>query len=266
MKRLAAALLLVALGIGGASAASDPTAEHKRVYAEVNDNLAGMEKQAFELDMPGAPVPAEVTAWSDDGDVRKLRVVYPGDHGDTTDEFYFEANDAGGQLLFVYESVVTQAIDGSNASTSENRYYFDGGRLFLWLDGDRRKVTPGSDAFVRAEQDLIETSDAALAELSGKGGSSGQGAAPVAGDAQQLTGVFTGLEVGDYTYLKLDAGGEERSFMILDTDDAIEALLADPSAYEGRKLTITWQTSEQDIPEAGGKIEVDQLLSVSLPN
>jgi len=262
MTRLAAAFLVALFSLAGAAfAASDPTAEHKRVYQEVNDNLAGMEQKAFQLDMPDDPVPAEVTAWSDDGDVRKLRIVYPGDHGDTTDEFYFEGNDAGGQLLFVYERIETQAVDGSNASSRENRYYFRDGKLFRWLDGDRQQVSPKSEDFARTEQDLLDISDAALAEA-GDGGRQ----SITATDAQESIGTFTGIEQGDYTYLKLQVDGEERSFMILDTDDAIEKLLDNPDAYIGKQIAVSWQTSEEDIPEAGGKTEVDKVLTVTLPN
>jgi len=263
MTRLAAAFLVALLSLAGAAfAASDPTAEHKRVYQEVNDNLAGMEQKAFQLDMPDDPVPAEVTAWSDDGDVRKLRIVYPGDHGDTTDEFYFEGNDAGGQLLFVYERIETQAVDGSNASSRENRYYFRDGKLFRWLDGDRQQVSPKSEDFARAEQDLLDISEAALAEADGANG----GKHPVATDAQQATGTFAGIEQGDYAYLKLNVNGEERSFMILDTDAAIDKLVNDPDAYMGKEITVSWQSSEEDIPEAGGKTEVDKVLTVTLPD
>lgn len=265
MSRLAAAFVFAALMLGGAAAASDPTAEHKRVYAEVNDNLAGMEKHHFEMELPGAPVPADVTAWNDDGVVRKLSIVYPGDHGDTVEDYYYEGAEGAGELVFVYQRIDTAAIDGSNASSRENRYYFRDSHLFLWLDNDHRKVSPSSDEFARTEQDLLAASDAAMGGAmppEPTGGPTPSGSA----NAEELTGVFTGLEEGDYTYLKLKVGGEERSFMILDTDDSIEALIADPGAYEGKKISITWQTTEQDIPEAGGKTEVDQLLSVSLPN
>lgn len=265
MKRLAAALLVVALGIGGAAAAPDPTAEHKRVYAEVNDNLAGMEKHRFEMELPGAPVPVDVTSWSDDGVVRKLSIVYPGDHGDTVEDYYYEGAEGAGELLFVYQRIDTAAADGSNASSRENRFYFRDSHLFLWLDNDHRKVSPSSDEFARAEQELFAASDAAIGGALPPEPTNGGVTPSGPADGEELSGTFTGLEEGDYVYLKLDVGGEERSFMILDTDAAIDQLLADPDAYVGKDITIVWQATEQDIPEAGGKIEVDKLLTVKLP-
>lgn len=269
MTRLAAALLVLVLGAASASAATDPTAEAKRVYAEVNDNLAGFERVSVELELPDAPAPAEVTGWNDDGDVRKIEIVYPGDHGATTEDYYYAAADDGGALTFVFQRIETAAADGSRSTTRENRYYFRDGQLFRWLDDKRKPVSPKSDEFSRAEQDLLDAADAALAALTPPEPTDGLTAPDQSADgpanAEELSGTFTGIEEGDYFHLNLKVGGEERSFFILDTDAAIDKLLADPDAYVGKKITIVWQKAVEDIPEAGGKMEIEKLLTVKLP-
>lgn len=264
MKRLAAALFVLALGIGGATAASDSTAEQKRVYAEVNDNLGGMQKLRAEVELPGAPVAAGVTTWSDDGVVRKISIIYPGDHGDTVEDYYYGGSEDGGELMFVFQRIETRAIDGSHASARENRYYFRDGHLFLWLDDKRHQVSPSSDAFSRAEEDLTAASDAVLDTVVAPEPTSGS-TPTVPDDAEELTGTFDGIEQGDYAYLKLEVDGEERSFIILETDAAIDKLIDDPDSYMGEEITVVWQAGEEDLPEAGGKVEVEKLLTVRLP-
>lgn len=41
-------------------------------------------------------------------------------------------------------------------------------------------------------------------------------------------------------------------------DKVIEA----PESHVGKKCRITWKTSKENIPEAGGKIDIEQILSV----
>jgi len=80
---------------------------------------------------------------------------------------------------------------------------------------------------------------------------------------QTAEGVFTGIEQGDYAHFKLrESDGTERSFFILQTDSAIERLLADPQEYEGRACRVRWERRSENIPEAGGPMEIDVLLGV----
>lgn len=80
---------------------------------------------------------------------------------------------------------------------------------------------------------------------------------------QLAEGVFTGIEQGDYAHFKLrESDGTERSFFILQTDAAIERVLADPQEYEGRNCRVRWERRSENIPEAGGPMEIDVLLGV----
>lgn len=250
---LLGAVLLIPLLLGApGSRAADPTAEHRAVYAEVNDSLGSMQKATFALDLADAPVPAEGTVWLQTGQVRKIRLVFPGDHGDSLQEYYYRP---GADLLFVYEAVTTQSISGGSATLQENRYYFQDGRMFRWVAPDRQPVAVKSADFREREQDLLNLSSLALDATDSAG---------TAAPARETTGIFTGIESGDYSYLLLKTGSGEESYMILQTDDALDRLLADPDRYIGKRITVLWQTAREDIPEAGGRVEVTKALSVRL--
>ncbi|AVM75091.1 hypothetical protein [Magnetospirillum gryphiswaldense] len=244
-----------------AGAAPDPTAEHKRVYAQINDDLGRMTKKTFELDFPGAPVPPQATVWMENGLPRKVQVIYPDDHGSTGEAYYLKPVGDGVQVLFVYAGVTTQAVDGGNSTLREHRYYFRDGQMFRWLDENKTSVPQNTDEFKAKEQELLDTLSTVLESLSPPK----SGGKPAGGPIKETTGTFAGFEEGDYTYLHLRAGGEEHSFMILRTDDALERLLNAPERYMGKKITVTWQNTMETIPEAGGRIEVTKVLSVTLP-
>lgn len=256
---LVVASLLIPVTDAGAS--SDPTAEHKRVYAQINDGLGRMTKQTFELDFPGAPVPPQATVWAENGLPRKVQVLYPGDHGSADEAYYLKPVGDGVQLLFVYASVTTQAVDGGNSTLREHRHYFRDGRMFRWLDESKTPVPQDSGEFKAKEQELLDTLSTAL-EFRPLPNS---GDKPAASPIKETAGTFVGFEEGDYTYLHLRVGGEEHSFMVLQTDDALERLLNAPERYRGKKITVTWQSTMENIPEAGGRIEVTKVLSVTLP-
>lgn len=253
---VAAALLIPALDAG---AAPDPTAEHRRVHTEINDSLGEMTRQAFSVDFPGAPVPAEAIVWTENGLPRKVQVTYPGDHGRTGEAYYLKPVGNGVQLLFVYAAVTTQAVDGSNSTLREYRYYFRDGEMFRWLDENKQPVPQNSDEFKAKESELLDTLSTVLESRPDSGG------AQAGNRVEETTGTFAGIEQGDYSYLQLKVGGEEQSFMILATDDAIERLLDAPNKYMGKRITVVWQTAMENIPEAGGRIEVTKVLSVKLP-
>jgi len=89
-----------------------------------------------------------------------------------------------------------------------------------------------------------------------------KGAAP-AKKAKTLEGTFVGIEQGDYFHWNMKtADGEERSFFILKPDESVNKMVDKPEAFVGKKCRITWKTSTENIPEAGGKMEVEQILSV----
>ena len=84
-----------------------------------------------------------------------------------------------------------------------------------------------------------------------------------AAKAKTLEGTFLRIDEGDYFHWVMKtADGGERSFFILKPDATVDKVVEEPAAYLGRRCRITWKASQEDIPEAGGKIDVEQVLSV----
>jgi len=80
---------------------------------------------------------------------------------------------------------------------------------------------------------------------------------------QVTEGRFKGIEEGDYFHWNmLNSAGEELSFFILKPDASVDKVLENPQSYVGKKCRVTWKKSTEDIPEAGGKIEIETILSV----
>gem|GEM_PF-7036749 len=76
-------------------------------------------------------------------------------------------------------------------------------------------------------------------------------------------GVFTGIDQGDYAHWKMrTADGKEVSYFILRPDASVEKVIANPKKFAGKKCRVTWKKSVENIPEGGGKMEIEQILSV----
>lgn len=75
-------------------------------------------------------------------------------------------------------------------------------------------------------------------------------------------GTFTGIEQGDYAHWKMRTKSGEVSFYILKPDASVEKVLAKPKPFVGRKCRITYKKTTENIPEAGGKMEIQQIVSV----
>lgn len=109
---------------------------------------------------------------------------------------------------------------------------------------------------------VVVTSLATVQANSGPEVVADKGAA-AAKKAKTLEGTFLGIEQGDYFHWKMKtADGEERSFFILKPDESVDKMVDKPEGFVGKKCRITWKTSTENIPEAGGKMEVEQILSV----
>jgi hypothetical protein len=81
-------------------------------------------------------------------------------------------------------------------------------------------------------------------------------------DLQILRGKFVGIEQGDYVHLNIkNEKGEVQSFFITN-DPSFQQLLDNPEKFTGRKVEVRWHTVERDIPEAGGKITIDEATSI----
>lgn len=250
---LALPLLLVAPAGHGAD---DATAHHKKVYAEVNRDLATYQVAKSTFEIAGAPSETLVTTWRENGTLRRMDIRYPDDHGDAVQQFYYDSVGP----VFVFETVTTAAIDGSRSSRREDRYYFENGRLIRWLDGEKRSVPPTTRDFAEKEAELLRASRSFSSKMAADTKSPDSKAPP-----NSITGRFDGVEEGDYTHLLLNSGGQVRSFFVLRTDETIERLLKHRNRYIGKTIRVYWKTSVEDIPEAGGKTRVDSVVSVQLP-
>jgi outer membrane lipoprotein-sorting protein len=83
---------------------------------------------------------------------------------------------------------------------------------------------------------------------------------------QQISiGTFVGVEQGDYFYFKMKTdSGEEKSLMVLQGDDTFDAMFENPDSYKGKKVKVTWVATKQDIPEAGGVIDIDKYIKAEI--
>lgn len=88
-------------------------------------------------------------------------------------------------------------------------------------------------------------------------------ALPVAAEPEVFPCVFLGIETGDYFHLVVeDTEGIDRRFFVFRDDPSLRPFLENPEAHLGQEIEVLWQTSERDIPEAGGKMTVDEALSI----
>lgn len=81
--------------------------------------------------------------------------------------------------------------------------------------------------------------------------------------ASTIEGVFLGIEWGDYAHWTMSLGQKkEVSYFILQPDATVEKVLENPEGFIGRKCRVVWKKTTEDLPEAGGQVEVEQMVSV----
>ena len=78
-----------------------------------------------------------------------------------------------------------------------------------------------------------------------------------------LVGTYTSTEQGDYMHANITGeDGKDYSFFFapdLDparSDEMVEGL------WDGKKITCTWRTANRDIPESGGMMELEEIVSI----
>ncbi|MCC5946649.1 MAG: hypothetical protein JJT94_17085 [Bernardetiaceae bacterium] len=82
---------------------------------------------------------------------------------------------------------------------------------------------------------------------------------------QKIAGTFVEIEQGDYFYFVInDEAGERQSFMIFQGDETFDTIDENPSAYVGKKMAVYYEITTQEIPEAGGEIEIQKYLRAEL--
>ena len=192
--------------------------------------------------LPGEEGVISLTGWLKDGKPSKITAT-PGLSGAGSDEFYLE----DGQPVFVFSTIKK---DGGSI---EDRVYLENGGIVKWISTD--------PSFVAHSEDYASMSERLASEVPRYVEALTDGAESKGG--QTAEGIFTGIEQGDYAHFKLrENDGTELSFFILQTDAAIDRILADPQEYEGRACKVRWERRSENIPEAGGPMEIDILLGV----
>ena len=84
-----------------------------------------------------------------------------------------------------------------------------------------------------------------------------------AGAVQTAEGIFLRIDEGDYRHWVMKTTkGKEVSFFVLKPDASMEKVLAKPGKFAGKKCRVQWKSTTENIPGAGGKLKVKQILSV----
>jgi len=236
--------VLLLLAFSCVAVADVDTAHHKTVYAQINNNGEAFQKVTASASDDSGRI--SLTGWLDGVEVRKI-VAKPGCMGNGADEYYLENE----KPLFVFS---TYEKTGKKV---EERIYFDGGRIVKWLTTDKSApVLHGEDYESQAGYLNSHCTDFVAALKS-------KGTGKTAKDAQSVDGVFLGIEQGDYAHWNMrTADGREMSLFILRPGTSVSKVLDNPDAFAGRKCRVTWNISTENIPEAGGNLQVEQILDV----
>ncbi len=232
--------------------AQNDTAHHRAVYNEINARVDSFKKvTATHKDEPTV---FALTGWLDGGEVKKI-VAKCGDDGDGVTEYYLE----GGKPLFVFNTYNQSAEDGKRGAKIEERLYFKDGSIFKWLTTEKpAPVFHGED--YQATTELYTTNCEIFVAALKKGK---EGAAKPKAAAKLTDGVFLGIEEGDYAHWNMrSVDGDEVSYFILKPDESVDKVLENPKSFIGKRCRVTWKKSTENIPEAGGKMEIEQILSV----
>jgi len=265
--RLIFCALLSMLLLHPASAQED-TAHHRAFYEETNKKLGSF--KTVKATHKDDELVFELKGWMDGAAVRKIAAAVPGEDGDGMEEYYLE----NGSLLFAWRQYHTADPDtGKAGARVEDRFYFKDGKLVKWLGADKKPVPADSQDFAAEAERLTSNCRNFLAAFNAKAGAAEKPAGtgkekagaekPKAGAAKTTEGTFLGIEEGDYFHWQMrTAGGGEVSYFILKADASVDKVLEKPDAFKGKKCRVTWKESTETIPEAGGKMKVQQILSV----
>lgn len=226
----------------------EDTAAHRKLYAEINEAASKLRK--VEASYQEDVTEFALTGWLDGGQVRKI-LSRCSDGG--VEEFYLQNE----KPVFVFTTWFKATEDGSKGPKVEERIYLKDGEVFKWLSTEKPAPVLHGEDYQATTARIVDNSKHFVAALKKKAGPAAKAPA-----GATLEGKFTGIEEGDYAHWNMTTGAGERSFFILKTNAAIEKVLAQPAKFKGKRCAITWKKGMQDIPEAGGRIEVEQILDV----
>lgn len=233
-------VLISGLGFG----ANEDTAHHRQVYAAVNAAEKKMKVVEGTYDDDGLAF--ALKGWTQDGVLKKIVSQVPGEDGDGSEEFYLEE----GLPLFVFSHYASTVADGEKPKQMESRYYFKGGKLIKCIGPGGVEISPKDENAKADEERLTGLCAAFVTALSGA-------------KETVVEGRFLRIDEGDYFHWTMtDAKGEEVSYFILKSDASIDKVVEAPEKYVGKRCRVTCKKGMETIPEAGGKMEVEQVLKV----
>lgn len=248
MKALVHLFSLTLLASPALIQAQSDTAHHRAVYAQINEKEKSLTKVTGTH--KDEPLVFSLTGWMEGSQLRKI-VAISSEDGHGIEEYYLENE----QPLFVYSTYQRDALS-KKPVTIENRLYFKDGHIFKWLTNDKAAGVLHGEDYAGETERLTSNCTAFVAALKNK--KSGKTAA-----TQVTEGTFVRIDEGDYLHWNMNTSSEdELSLFILKPDASVEKVMDNPQDYVGKRCRATWKTSLEDIPEAGGKIEVKQILSV----
>jgi len=230
------------LALPVAAKAQEDTAHHRSVYKEINDKQKTYKKVIATYE--DSPLIFSLTGYLDGSEVRKI-VAVSSEDGAGYEEFYLE----DGKPLFVYSTYSQNHLSDHPVKVEDRRYFRDG-RVFKQLTTDKSGAPASAKDNAESTKRLNELSRAFVTALKAEASSS------------SVEGVFKGIEEGDYMHWKMRVGGEDVSYFLLRPEPSVEKVLENPDSYIGRKCRVAVKKSMENIPEAGGRIEIEQVLSV----
>jgi hypothetical protein len=252
IRGLAPGVVALALFVPGGAFAQPDTAVARQVFAEVNGKLPSLAETRLTVRRPGVAYDNELRAWSEGGVLRKIESVARDDSGDVVVEYYFGK---GQEFVFAYTAV--KGWDGPKQVTrTEQRQYFDNGKMVKWLGGREAMAVPASDPQFAAEgRARLEELAAYVPAIRAKGPpapAAKAGPVPgtviVAGQVKKAAGTIVRMENGDiacYLHLKDERGA---GFTELGDFD----LCMQEKRLVGRRVALTYQMANVQSEECQG--------------
>ncbi|GAT32494.1 hypothetical protein TSACC_2893 [Terrimicrobium sacchariphilum] len=283
MKRFSPLLAAVLVALAAPALAQDISAQ-KAIYQKAEKNLASCKKVCGSSEYGDALV-----GWVDeDGSLIKVTAnssgrsedYYPGPDGKLAYVHLDWGDDdhrVKESIYFTPTAIVKWLANGENSdespeelkesfATFQKNFATYSHILLPDQAAEPASASPTKPATQPAAQSASESAaDSASEESAGKTfASAGKG--DIKGSTLNVTeGKFLRIDEGDYFHwvMKDKETGEEVDYFIIKPDANVEAVTDAPEKFVGKKCRVTWKESTENLPEAGGKQDVQQILSVT---
>ena len=113
-------------------------------YRKVKKALSGFSTEGGEL-----------VAYFDGQKTMKIAATYFGETGKAIEEYYFWDD----KLIFVFrkEQTYDKPMSGKVARSTENRFYFNNGRLFRWIDDSGKAQQSSTPEYQEKETEYLQS-------------------------------------------------------------------------------------------------------------